>query len=320
MAALGKLSAGLAHELNNPAAAASRASSQLRDALDDLEGATMSVAKAGMEEPDWLAFAEWRSNFELNPDEQLELSPLEASDREYEIMNWLEGRGFEASWELAPTLVQADIGVPELEKLNDVLSETALVAALSWWCKSRSTRDLAGAVSQSSEVISSLVNTVKRYSYMDQAPIQEIDIHSGLEDTLSILNHKLTDGISIVREFTVDLPSLETRGSELNQVWTNLIDNSIDAIDGSGVITLRTFADGDQIVVEVVDDGPGIPADSVANVFDPFYTTKQVGEGTGMGLDVSRRIVTDRCRGDIGVDSEPGRTVFRVSLPLRIAE
>lgn len=316
MAALGKLSAGLAHELNNPSAAAGRAGGQLLEALDDLQLSMVEITKADISPDDWTAFMKWETEFRSNSEGASSLSPLDASDREDEIISWLEDRGNDSGWEMAPSLVTAGVRSEQLEEIAAILPSEALSPALAWWCKSHSARDLADVVTRSSRNISSIVDAVKSYSYMDQAPIQNVDIHQGIEDTITILGHKLQSGIKINRVYDRTLPELELRGSELNQVWTNLIDNSISAMGDVGTITIRTFQEGSSIVVEVGDDGPGIPGDVQSKIFDPFFTTKGVGEGTGLGLDVTRRIITGRCNGEIGVRSQPGETVFRVSLPI----
>jgi PAS domain S-box-containing protein len=315
MSAIGKLSAGLAHELNNPASAARRSSQQLKTALEDLQNSALELAKLDISDEQWTAFEQWRLKYNRETDQPAELDPLDASDREFEITNWLEIHGVVNAWELASTFVRADLQVPQLDDLSSVIPAEAIAAVLVWWGQSLIATDLANTVSQSSEIITSLVNTVKAYSFMDQAPIQKVDIHSLIEDTLRILNHRLKAEVSVVQNFDPDLPLIETRGNELNQVWTNLIDNSIDAVDGSGTITITTSVNGDGIQVQIADNGPGIPKENITKIFDPFYTTKDVGQGTGLGLDVVRRITVGRCEGHINVESEPGNTVFTVLLP-----
>ena len=320
MSAIGKLAAGLAHELNNPASAANRSARQLQAALDDLQNAALEFAEIELNESDRTGFDQWRAKFARDNERMLELDPLDASDREFEITNWLEGRNFVNAWELAPSLVQADLQVPQLEELANSVSEPTLVGVLGWWSRSLAAHELVNTLGQSTEIITSLVNTVKAYSFMDQAPIQKIDLHSALDDTLRILNHRLRTDVSIVKNFDQKLPWIETRGNELNQVWTNLVDNAIDAVDDSGVITISTSFDEDNVFVRVADNGHGILRENVSKIFDPFYTTKDVGEGTGLGLDVARRITVGRCEGDIRVASEPGDTVFTVTLPLSVTQ
>ena len=315
MAALGKLAAGLAHELNNPAAAAGRASSQLLDALRELQDATSDLARAGFDQALWGSLTEWDRLLQRRSDEPKELSPLEASDREKELTDWLESHGVEEGWELASTLVTAGVEFEDLERIAATMPRHALGDAIGWLCMSFGTQDLARAVVHSSRSISRLVDAAKSFSYMDQDQVQTIDVHQGIEDTVTILASRLTDAIEIVREYGQDLRPIHVPASELNQVWMNVLDNALDAIGDRGRITIRTRQDGSNIVVEIEDDGTGIPPDIKSKIFDPFFTTKDVGEGAGLGLDVARRIVAARCGGEIGCRSQPGKTVFEVSLP-----
>ena len=203
----------------------------------------------------------------------------------------------------------------ELETTLSGLPDAAIGDAIAWAGGSRAAHELADTISRSTASISDLVGAVKQYSYMDQAPQQELDIHDGLESTLTILRYKLKSGPTVVREYDRSLPKIFTSGGELNQVWTNILDNAIDAAGPEGEIRITTGIDGDDLLVEFVDNGPGIPLDLQSRVFDPFFTTKDVGEGTGLGLDVSRRIITERCGGQISVTSEPGNTRFQIRLP-----
>ena len=315
MAALGKLAAGLAHELNNPAAAAGRASNQLLDAVHQLHDATGDLARAGIDRDLWGSLTEWDRLLHRRSEEPEELSPLEASDREEEIIHWLEAHEVQDGWDLASPLVEAGIKLEDLERIGSTVPGHALADAVSWLCRSFETQDLARAVVRSSRSISKLVDATKSFSYMDQDQVQTIDVHRGVEDTITMLGSRLTDEIEIVREYGDGLPHVHVPASELNQVWMNLLDNAIDAIGERGRIKVRTYQDGGRFVVEVEDDGPGIPTDIESRIFDPFFTTKDVGQGAGLGLDVARRIVTMRCGGQIGSRSEPGQTVFWVSLP-----
>ncbi len=316
MAALGKLSAGLAHELNNPASAAGRASSQLLDALGELQGATVELTRAGIDHELWASLVEWDRALQRGSDGQGPPSGLEASDREEELLDWLDDHGVADGWDFAATLVAVGIRGQDLDKIAATLPRHALGDAIGWLCKSFTTQDLAEAVVTSARSISKLVDAAKSFSYMDQDTIQNVDVHQGLEDTVTILGERLKNGISVVREYDRELPTVHVRGSELNQVWMNLIDNAVDAMSEGGTVTLRTFLDGDHLAVEIADNGPGIPTDHQHHVFDPFFTTKEVGEGTGLGLDVARRVVTTRCNGQIGLRSQPGETVFWVHLPI----
>ena len=316
MAALGKLLAGLAHELNNPAAAAGRAAAQLVEALDELQSATIALARAGLEHDLWDTLTGWAREFRQRSAGPLGLSPLEVSDREEELLKWLDAHGVDEGWVMASTLVTAGIESKELDTIAARLPADLLGAVMLWLCRAITAHDLAGIVGGSTRNISNLVNVVKSYSYMDRAPLQYVDIHAGLEDTITILRHKLKRGIEVVRQYDRGLPHVQVRGGELNQVWTNLIDNAIGGIGEKGTITIRTYRDGDQVAVEMADDGPGIPKEIQPRIFDPFFTTKDVGQGTGLGLDVVRRIVSARAGWQIDFRSRPGETVFRVRVPV----
>ncbi|NIO33154.1 MAG: PAS domain S-box protein [Gemmatimonadetes bacterium] len=319
MAALGKLSAGLAHELNNPAAAAQRASGQLAVGLDELQAATMELARAGVAPDSWGTVIDWARELGERANGSSDLSALEASDLEEELIGWLEAHGVEEAWTMAATLVNAGLRKDDLDAMADEVPTALLGAVVPWLCRAITVQDLAGVVARSTKGISDLVNVVKSYSYMDQAPLQYVDIHAGIEDTLTILGHKLKRGIEVVRQYDRDLPQVQVQGSELNQVWTNLIDNAIGAMGEGGTLTIRTLRDDEHLTVEIGDDGPGIPEEIRPRIFDPFFTTKGVGEGTGLGLDVARRIVMGRCGGQIDFNSRPGATVFRVRLPVQSA-
>ncbi len=316
MAALGKLSAGLAHELNNPAAAAGRAAKQLGGALDALHTAAIELARAGVERDAWDALEEWAGELQRRAAQPPQLSALEASDREEELLTMLGRQSLDDAWSLASTLVAAGVQAEDVKRLAEAVPSAQLGTALSWMCHLYTAYDLAGVAVRSTTNISDLVGVVKSYSYMDQAPRQWVDVHTGIEDTLRILDHKLRKRIHVVREYDRELPRIQVQGSELNQVWTNLIDNAIGALAEGGTITLRTRGEDGYLTVEIADDGSGIPEDVQPRIFDPFFTTKGVGEGTGLGLDVARRIVTSRCGGEIGFRSQPGETVFVVRLPM----
>ena len=324
LAALGQLSAGLAHELNNPSAAAQRAAARLVPAL---LGAQSSLLEMLAPERS----AELRPVLEAVQQDVLErtgsmapLSPLDRADREDALADWLRAHQVDGADAVASTLVDAGIEVPWLEQMLERTQALDTPAVLHWLRASTAIIQLVNTVDDTTGRISELVKAVKSYTYMDQAGQQEVDIHAGLESTLSILGHKL-DTIEIERDYTSDLPKITGNGGELNQVWTNLIDNAIDALEGrsdraapngSGRITIRTRRDGDQVVVEVADNGPGIPADVLHRVFEPFFTTKPVGDGTGLGLDIVYRIVNRNHAGTITVTSVPGNTCFRVALPI----
>jgi PAS domain S-box-containing protein len=313
MAALGKMSAGLAHELNNPAAAAGRAAEQLTEELGDLQSATIALSSLGDDQ--WATITELARGRHQKTEGPLSLSALEASDRENDLIGWFEAHGVEDEGSMASALVGAGIGEENLNAMATEFSRADLDKVTQWMYRAISVDALTNVVVQSTQKISELVNVVKSYSYMDQAPMQHVDIHRGIEDTITLLNHKLKPGVDVVRQYDQGLPHVQVRGSELNQVWTNLIDNAVAAMGGKGTINVRTYRDDNFVAVDITDDGPGIPPDIQSRIFDPFFTTKDVGDGTGLGLDVARRIVTSRCGGHIDFDTEPGKTVFRVRIP-----
>ncbi len=313
MSALGKLSAGLAHELNNPAAAAQRASSQLRDTLGRLSQATAELSNHQLTAEHWAALA---SALKAGRADSATLSALERADREEALVGWLGSHAVENPWPLAAPLAAAGVEGSTLEELTSGMPTIAVPGAVAWLAESFNAAALLGTLTTTTASMSELVRVVKSYSYMDRAPEQEVDIHEGLDNTITILEHKMRDGVTITREYDRTLPMLMVAGGELNQVWTNVLDNAIDAAGPDGEVRIETSREQDQLVVEIADNGPGIPADVQPKIFDPFFTTKDVGEGTGLGLDIARRIVTERCGGEIEVESRPGDTRFRIRLPV----
>jgi signal transduction histidine kinase len=243
------------------------------------------------------------------------LDHLERSDREESVAKWLEGRGVPSAWELAPTFVSSDVDVVWLEQLTAKLPEASHADGLCWLEARLNMKLLLNQVEQSTTRIADLVKAIKSYSYMDQSPMQEVDIHEGLESTLTMLGHKLKN-VTVRRAFDRSLPRIMAYGSELNQVWTNLIDNAIHAVNGTGKICIGTCLEDNQLVVEIVDNGPGIPPEVQSHIFEPFFTTKGVGAGTGLGLIISNRIVAERHGGEIEFESRPGETRFKVRLPV----
>ena len=315
--ALGKLSAGLAHELNNPASAVRNAAISLQGAVRDLRTAGLNLDKRALpaEDRTFLARIECDWAKEHPP---AALDSLERSDREEEIGAWLETRGIEGARRLAPDLVDAACDIATLEQLARRFGDEILGDVVTRLTASFRINRLVEQIESGTSRMSELVRAIKQYSYRDESPEQEIDVHDGLENTLIMLHYRLKHGITVVREYDRAVPRICARGSELNQVWTNIIDNAIDAMNGSGELVVRTAAEHGRVLVEIRDSGPGIPAEIRGRIFEPFFTTKPVGEGTGLGLDTVYRIVQHH-RGELRVDSEPGRTSFQVRLPFATA-
>ena len=246
------------------------------------------------------------------------VDPLERSDREGDIQELLEKLAVPNAWELAPTLVAAGFDAPSVERLAASFAGERLAVALELLARRHAVDALLREVQIGASRIEQLVGALKRHVHLDQGPVQIVDVRAGLDDTLVLLRSKIPKNVRVIRDYAADLPSIQAFGSEINQVWTNLIDNAVDALAGSGAITIRAFAVDDWVVVEIEDDGPGIPEDIVGRVFDPFFTTKAPGKGMGLGLDISYGIVVQRHRGEISVESRKGRTSFRVRLPKRL--
>ncbi len=321
LSALGKMAAGLAHELNNPASANLRAATQLAPTLATLQTQTLRLYNAHFN-ADQLAFlSELQSQLIDRTAKHVALNPLAQSDLEDQIILWCDDAGVLESWKIAPALASAGVNGEELARIREVIGAEALTDTLNWLESSLSIAVLSYTIKQSAARISDLIKAVKAYTYMDQSPTQEIDVHDGLEATLMVLQNRL-EGIEIARTYTRSLPRITAYGSELNQVWTILLDNAADAVAeraarSTGRICLRTSQENEFILVEVIDDGPGIPPELEARLFEPFFTTKPVGQGTGLSLSVARRIVVERHRGMIHAISHPGETCFQVFLPTK---
>ncbi|MGH9614167.1 MAG: ATP-binding protein, partial [Bryobacteraceae bacterium] len=315
LAALGKLSAGLAHELNNPAAAAQRAAATLCDAVNYFRDANWRLDEQDLSREQRRTLADFERATGSRAGKPEPIDSLERSDREEALAQWLQSRGVENAWKLAPHLVSAGLDSAALTPVADALPPEALRDALMRIAASSALVRLVAEIENSVSRISELVRAIKEYSYMDQGPEQEIDIHQGLESTLLMLTHQLKHGVNVVREYDRSLPKFRARGSELNQVWTNLIDNAIDAMNGNGELRIRTSRELDYLLVEIRDNGVGIPPEIQSRIFEPFFTTKGVGEGTGLGLETAYRIVRNH-HGEITFASKPGATSFEVRLPL----
>jgi signal transduction histidine kinase len=318
MAALGTLAAGLAHELNNPAAAIRRSAAQLRDALSEWQRlATELSALTDLRQTEMVSALQKETVKRTAAPAQSD--PLSLSDHENELQEWLEDHSVEQAWEFAPVLVSFGWDRDELERLTEHFSTAQLAVVVRWLAAGSSIYGLLEEVGTSAEAISEIVKAVKTYSYLDQAPIQEVDIKESLENTLVILRSKIKVGVSITRDYADNVPCVEAYGSELNQVWTNIIDNAINAMQGQGELVLRTYTRDGDVVVEIIDNGPGIPPEVQPRIFDPFFTTKGPGVGTGLGLHIAYNIVVHKHRGQIQVASKPGETRFRVVLPVQLA-
>ncbi len=313
LASLGKLSAGLAHELNNPASAAKRATSQLRIALKKIKDASHELGSRDLTPVQRAEIEKMESSFT-----QAQGPPPDAltiSDLEDQIEALLRRQGQDDLWQLAADLARKNVKPEMLESLFAIVDARTARAALARIAASLEIANLLNEIESSTSRISDLVGAIKEYTYMDQAPVQSVDIVKSLETTLTILNHKLKRGVDVKRDYQRIPLLVNSFGSELNQVWTNLIDNAIDAMGGKGELRVKTYRDESFVVVEIGDNGPGIPADVKPHIFEPFFTTKGVGEGTGLGLDTVQRIVKKH-RGNIQVTSQPGDTCFQVWLPL----
>ncbi|WP_206313195.1 ATP-binding protein [Streptomyces sp. JB150] len=319
--ALGSLSAGLTHELNNPAAAAVRATEALRERVAKMRH-KLSVISAGPYPREVLAhLIEIQQRTAERVGKAPALSPLEASDREDAIADWLDDHGIQDGWRLAPTFVQAGLDLDWLDQVAAAVDEPVLPGAIGWLNYTVETELLMDEIADATARISHLVDAAKQYSQLDRAPYRIADVHELLDSTLLMLSGKIGERIKIVKEYDRTLPPVPAYPAELNQVWTNLIDNAVSAIDsagGEGTLTVRTAREHDRLLVEFRDTGPGVAPEIRDRIFDPFFTTKPVGEGTGLGLDISWRIVVNKHHGSLQVESVPGDTRFQVLLPLTV--
>jgi signal transduction histidine kinase len=314
---LGTMAAGLAHELNNPSAAIGRSAADAREAFREASEKAAELAQLRLS-PEQRAFvAGLPKEVSKRTEEVAFLNSLERSDLEDELAGGMEERGVENAWDVSPALAGAGLDTDWLEELAGRVPEEAFSSVVGWLSSEISGDELLREIEGGSARISELVGAIKTYTHMDKAASKEVDVNAGLNSTLIMLGHKLKKGnVEVVRDYEKGLPRVCGHAGELNQVWTNLIDNAIDAVNGDGRISLRTARENGRVLVEVADDGPGIPEDVRARIFEPFYTTKDVGKGTGLGLDISYRVVVEDHKGDIRVLSEPGDTRFQVRLPI----
>jgi signal transduction histidine kinase len=311
---LGTLAAGLAHEMNNPAAAATRAVDELETAVETLLSSLSRLANDEISAKQFTELNTLRQEIESGAAVS---DPLAMADLEEALSSWLTSHGIVHEWMIAPPLAAAGVDLRWCERAAAVLEGPALQSGLEWVASTLSAATLLSEIKESSQRISGLVAAMKSYSQMDRASTQLIDVTDGLESTLVMLGSKIGDGVTVVRDYGTGVPRIEAYPGELNQVWTNLIDNAIDAMGGAGTLRLATRAEGDDVVIEVGDTGQGMPLEVAARAFEPFYSTKDVGKGTGLGLDIAQRIVVERHRGTITIDSRPGETVLRVRIPAR---
>jgi len=318
--ALGSLSAGLTHELNNPASAAVRATSSLRERVAGMRHKLAMIAGGPYDRATLETLIRMQEDAVEHVAKAPTLTPMDAADREDAIAEWIDGHGLVGGWDLAPTFVAAGLDVAWLDTVAANVDDNILEGAIRWLNYTVETELLMNEIEDSTTRVSTLVAAAKQYSQMDRAPYQVVDVHELLDSTVMMLGHKIGSGIKVVKEYDLSLPSIPAYAAELNQVWTNLVDNAVSAMQGEGTLTIRTALDNDWLLVEIGDTGPGVPPDIVKRIFEPFFTTKPVGEGTGLGLDISWRIVVNKHRGDLKVVSEPGDTRFQVRLPLTTPE
>jgi signal transduction histidine kinase len=316
LATLGRLSAGMAHELNNPASVAKHGAEQLNHSIIRLERAQFTLGSTTLSDSQQNLIAGLEKEAEERAKQPSTLDPITRSDLEQEVEDWLEKNGIEEPWEHASVLVAMGLCATELEGMVGSFDHSLLPIVIDYFGSKFTTYTLLEEIGHGTKRVTEIVKALKGYSYMDQAPVQSVDVREGLNDTLVMLSGKLREGIQVDLDYAEDLARIQAYGSDLNQVWTNLIDNAIGAMNSKGTLGVKAYQEDDWVVVEVADDGPGIPIEIQERIFDPFYTTKAPGEGTGLGLNISHGIVVEKHSGIISVDSKPGATRFIVKLPI----
>jgi signal transduction histidine kinase len=317
MAALGRISAGLAHELNNPASAVSRSARQLQSLVDEWQTATLNLGQTGSSSELVERTSVLRAELAAGPTgDTVPKSALERADREDSLTDWLEDKGVPDAWDAAANLAAAGYTPERLDQISAGIAADEVVPIMQWLSSGSAIYLMLTEMHTSAERLSEIVSAVKRYSHMDRAQVERININSGIESTLVILKHKMKN-VEVIRDLDPKLVEIEGYPAELNQVWTNLIDNAVDAMDGTGVLRISTRAENGHVIAEFTDSGVGISKEHMRRLFEPFFTTKEIGSGTGLGLHIAHNIVVQRHGGQVDVESEPGRTTFRVSLPVR---
>lgn len=318
LATLGRLSAGMAHELNNPAAAAQRSADQLRAAVAQLQNAELRLGALELSSAQRDALLNLDHLAQERAMQPSDMDAIAQSDRASQLEDWLQEQGVERAWEYAPILASMAYTTNDLTALAQSFGMQQLPAVVAWLGQTYAVYSLLEEIAQGTGRIADLVKALKTYTYLDRAPVQAVDVHEGLDSTLVMLRSKLKGGITVRREYAPDLPRIQAYASELNQVWTNIIDNAADAMEGKGEIVARTRREGEWVVVEIEDNGPGIPEAIQPKLFDPFFTTKPPGAGTGLGLNISHNIIVQKHGGTIAVTSQPGKTRFVVKLPIQL--
>ena len=314
---LGTLVAGLVHEINNPVVAANRTVNRLHEVILRLLSLTLQLNQQ-MTPTQLKLVVELHQELLECVSTNIEIDALTYSDREEEITVWLEAHNVPNGWKLAPTFVEARLDTKWLSSIEKLFSVDSFSCVLNWSQALLEVLELLNEIMQSTDRIFNLVHAVKTHSYMEQTPLRKVDVHKGLNSTLTLLTHKLKQGVEITRKYDQNLPYCFAYQSELNQVWTNIIDNAIKAMAGQGKICIRTSRENDYVLVEIIDNGPGIPPNIQPHIFEPFFTTREEGDGTGLGLDISRRIINKVHHGKISFNSKPGKTNFQVRLPINL--